>query len=124
MIAADVTERLRLAVGQSEPAIEHLGFTRFQRTEGTAQMVLQHAEVDRFLRDECVGVLDQVAKLGVVLITDRRGVFAEGLNGEREVARPVQPRDAVALTVQAHLEPKRHRRHLRGPNNQFSSGPL
>src|SRR5664280_2889181 len=74
---ADLVKRLRLTIGEAEAHAHHAGLALRQRVEHVVQLLLQEREVHRVRRDDRLGVLDEVAELGVAVLAQR------GVQGDR-----------------------------------------
>src|SRR5687768_18563846 len=61
-----------MAVGQTEPELDHLLLALRQRVEDRAELLLQQDERRRVHGDHGVGVLDEIAEVRVRLLADRR----------------------------------------------------
>ena len=71
-LLADLLERVRLAVGQTEAHPQHLLLARGQRGQNLLKLLAQQ-RVGRFLRRlRGLVVLNEVAQMAVLLLTDRR----------------------------------------------------
>ena len=71
-LLADLLKRVRLAVGQTEAHPQHLLLARGQRGQDLLKLLAQQ-RVGRFLRRlRGLVVLNEVAQMAVLLLTDRR----------------------------------------------------
>src|SRR5262245_54563873 len=69
-LLADLFERARVAVDESEPELDHFLLALRQRVQHTFELLLEQDEARRVDRHDRVGVLDEVAELRVLLLTD------------------------------------------------------
>src|SRR5690625_535649 len=68
---ADLVEGLGLAVGETEPHRDHAGLALGERVEHRVQLLLEQGEAHGFARLDRLGVLDEVAELGVAVLAQR-----------------------------------------------------
>ena len=67
---ADLVQRARLAVGETEAQLDHAGLALGQRLQHRLELVLQQRERHRVDGDDRLGVLDEVTELAVALVAD------------------------------------------------------
>src|SRR6185503_16403990 len=71
-LAADLLEGAGVAVEESEPELDHLLLALGERVEDGLELLLQQDEARGVDGDDRVRVLDEVAEVRVLLLTDRR----------------------------------------------------
>src|SRR5687768_10790246 len=71
-LAADLLEGPGVAVGEAEPELDDLLLPLAQRVQDRLELLLQEDERRRVDGDDGLGVLDEVAEVGVLLLADRR----------------------------------------------------
>src|SRR4026209_1451524 len=81
-LPADLFERAWVTVRQSEPELDDLLLPLRERMEDGAELLLQQDERGRVHRNDGVGVLDEVAEVGILFLADRR-LQRHGLLGLR-----------------------------------------
>ena len=70
--AADIVQRLGLAVLQTVTHLDDAGLAGAQSLQHLLELLLQQRERDRVGRRDRVGVLDEVAELGIAVLAQRR----------------------------------------------------
>src|SRR6266540_2350621 len=103
-LAADLFERARVAVGQAEAELDDLLLALAEGVQHRVELLLEQDEAGRVDRDDRVGVLDEVAEVGVLLLADGR-LQADGLLADLEDL-------AHLLGRELHLAPDLLRRRL------------
>src|SRR3954469_11487397 len=71
-LAPDLLQGARVAVGQAEAQLDDLLLPLAQGVQHRVELLLEQDEAGRVDRDDRVGVLDEVAEVGVLLLTDGR----------------------------------------------------
>ena len=88
-VATHLFEGLDLAVGEAEAHDQHLSLPLVEAFEHERQVLLEELERSNLYRDLRIGVLNEVAKGGVVLLPER------GLERDRILGDPAQLGDLL-----------------------------
>src|SRR5918992_1933368 len=70
-LAADLLEGAGVAVGEAEAELDDLLLPLREGVQDRVELLLEQDEAGRVDRDDGVGVLDEVAEVGVLLLADR-----------------------------------------------------
>ena len=83
-LAADFLERTGMSVDKAKAQLDNLALTIGKRVEHLGELLLQHGEAGSIGRNDSLGVLDEVAQLGILFLADggleRHGLLRNLLN--------------------------------------------
>src|SRR5436190_14816920 len=89
-LLADLLQRPRVPVDQAEPQLDDLLLPVGQRVQDRVELLLQEDEGGGIDRYDGVAVLDEVAEVGVLLLTDRRLERDRLLRQLEDLAHPLR----------------------------------
>lgn len=69
-LAADFLECTGMSVDKAKAQLDNLALTIGKRIEHLGELLLQHGEAGGIGRNDSLGVLDEVAQLGILFLTD------------------------------------------------------